>query len=474
MSSETFPSVDTKEAKKQREAKRAYLDALPEYPNFVLPNDDVDALLPSAKVKSWEDLLNILQGSDFKRTKNDLVYRGHAGHDWQLASTLGRLFDGGDIPSDKREKLLRQFKLSMRGRGYDLAPLQGIDNEIWAVGQHYGLKTPLLDWTRSPFVALFFAFSKYESQKETDSNPSRAIFCLNKTRLEEDLGEDFAAQLFLEPEDNRNSRLVNQSGLFTVAPDGRDNFVSSIVNRLDDNDLLGSVDGTETEFVTHEEMQEFLEPANRAYTETQAREEFQRGLRFPVRDRKRAEMLAQYIFKLHVPNSIQDRKDCLEALRQMNIHHGNLFPDPGGASEFCNDWLERLLEDEKAEKTEAVRKEEDKKIAAAITAKPDEDVAEDVKAILEAFLDFSSGGADELVADLDKTVEEAATIDWEEFPKRRLLVKRAIAKAIANGSGDIKSGRKPEELIETLLEKYRSAADRGSGKHDRPWPSRTG
>ncbi|MFP3385920.1 hypothetical protein, partial [Tritonibacter sp. SIMBA_163] len=135
MNSSAANSIDTKKSKQEREAKRAYLDALPDYPDFVLPNDDIDALLPSAKVKSWDDLLKILQGPDFKRTKNDLVYRGHAGHDWQLASTLGRLFDGGDIPSDKRESLLRQFKLSMRGRGYDLAPLQGVDNEIWAVGQ---------------------------------------------------------------------------------------------------------------------------------------------------------------------------------------------------------------------------------------------------------------------------------------------------------------------------------------------------
>lgn len=309
---------------------------------------------------------------------------------------------------------------------------------------------------------MFFAFSKYESQAETDANPSRAIFCLNKTRIEEDLGEEFAAELFLEPEDNRNSRLVNQSGLFTVAPDEHDNFVSSIVNQLDENELLGSVDETETEYGDSEEMQEFLSLADKIFAESQKREGRERGITFTVSDRKRAQMLAQYIFKLHIPNSIQDRKDCLEALRQMNIHHGNLFPDPGGASEFCNDWLERLLEDEKKEKFEASRKDEDKKIAAAITPKPIEDVSTDVKAILEAYLEFPSGGVAQLAADLDKSVEQAATIDWVDFPKRRVLVKRAISKTVANGSGDLKSGRKPEDLIDALLEKYRSSADRRS------------
>lgn len=465
MNSKANPNLETERDKQHRTEKRAYLDALPEYPNFVLPNDDVDALLPSAKVKSWEDLLNILQGPDFKRTKNDLVYRGHAGHDWQLASTLGRLFDGGDIPTDKREKLLRQFKLSMRGRGYDLAPLQGVDNEIWAVGQHYGLKTPLLDWTRSPFVALFFAFSKYESASETDDNPSRAIFCLNRTRIEEDLSEDLADELFLEPEDNRNSRLVNQSGLFTIAPDGQDNFVSSIVSRLDEAELLGSVDETETEYEGDEDMKEFVALADKTFAANQAKEkEESLHITFTVSDRKRAQLLAQYIFKLHIPNSLHARKDCLEALRQMNIHHGNLFPDPGGASDFCNDWLERLVDEERLDKAEEVRQAEDRSVAKVVTSKPKGDTKIDVKTILEAFLEFEDGEVDGLIADLDKSVENASSIDWQNFPVKRVLVKRAIRQAIAQGNGGIKAERKVDDLVDLLLSTYQAALRKNGNK----------
>lgn len=37
----------------------------------------------------------------------------------------------------------------------------------------------------------------------------------------------------------------------------------------------------------------------------------------------------------------------------MNIHHANLFPDPGGASKYCNDWLARLIEEERRDAAEA-------------------------------------------------------------------------------------------------------------------------
>lgn len=121
------------------------------------------------KLTSWKGFADFI----VKHHSNApaLIYRGQAHSDWKVESTLDRLerrfptkrnYGGGihdhfTCPPVPREIHLRAFKDAVRGkRGQN--PPEPSKGEWWALAQHHGLATPMLDWTYSSFVALFFAF----------------------------------------------------------------------------------------------------------------------------------------------------------------------------------------------------------------------------------------------------------------------------------------------------------------------------
>mgnify|MGYP003356570403 FL=1 len=139
-------------------------------------------------------------------------YRGHSREDYRLQSTLERYLEkfGKQIDIEKdyerlQEKYLEHCKrilLNQSIDGYILLPSNLKDDDIWAFAQHYQLKTPLLDWTKSFFVALYFAF---ESQEE---NQYRVIYELNEFF-------NVGKKLIIEPEIKIGNRINAQKGVFT-------------------------------------------------------------------------------------------------------------------------------------------------------------------------------------------------------------------------------------------------------------------
>ena len=139
-------------------------------------------------------------------------YRGHSREDYRLQSTLERYLEkfGKQIDIEKdyerlQEKYLEHCKrilLNQSIDGYILLPSNLKDDDIWAFAQHYQLKTPLLDWTKSFFVALYFAF---ESQEE---NQYRVIYELNEFF-------NVGKKLIIESEIKIGNRINAQKGVFT-------------------------------------------------------------------------------------------------------------------------------------------------------------------------------------------------------------------------------------------------------------------
>jgi hypothetical protein len=273
------------------------------------------------KLLRWRYFLDYIQQQmlDYEA----YIWRGHRRDDWELEPTLDRLVRRSRIAPTKlaafRLAHLEQFKYATRGRRGTNPPQIESENDWWALGQHQGLATPLLDWTLSPFVAAYFAFI----ETGTPQTRNRAIFALHRPSVaaksleihreemkkQEDHRQEERQRLesarldarikalvaaaplpeirrpveLIRPMSNENPRLVSQGGLFTRAPD--DIPLERWVQRS-----------------------------------------------FP------GESGSYVLMKILIPN--RDREDCLKMLNRMNINHLALFPDLFGASKYCNLHLE--------------------------------------------------------------------------------------------------------------------------------------
>ncbi len=119
---------------------------------------------------SWEDFqrrLRVREGKMF----GTRIYRGHRDPTWLLQSIFerwlwrvsgknrwGELTEKGSVEAI-RDQYLKDFKRHARSLpGIDIP---GRDELWWPLARHYGVVTPLLDWTVSPYIAAFFAFEDY-------------------------------------------------------------------------------------------------------------------------------------------------------------------------------------------------------------------------------------------------------------------------------------------------------------------------
>ncbi len=236
-----------------------------------------------------------------------LIYRGQANANWKVESTLDRLErrfpttpnkSGGNpeysnIPHVSRELQLKRFKELARGKFiFEIPPQNDEEDEWWALAQHYGLATPMLDWTYSPFVALFFAF---EEERYHYRKPKfKAVYALAHHLLSRSKEKKERPRAFA-PKGHTNYRLTNQGGLFLRMPQNTD--LESWVQQNFENDT----------YKLPPDVGENLHP----------------------------KLTLQ---KFIIPN--KDREDCLRFLDHMNINRASLFPDLDGAARYVNDLWE--------------------------------------------------------------------------------------------------------------------------------------
>ncbi|NWG93644.1 MAG: FRG domain-containing protein [Parvularculaceae bacterium] len=183
---------------------------------------------------------NFARWADFKRHfAEDLssagrlietfAFRGQADSRWNICSAFDRACSSEiqDRTAYYR-KMLGFFSYQVRQYGEDFDGMKAADKA--AIAQHYGMPTRLIDWTKSPYVAAFMAFSAAIIENRMSDGARVAIWALNLIEYENAVAASPEAPCFSKVETRRleNDRVWRQAGLFIEATSAEVDFTSYV------------------------------------------------------------------------------------------------------------------------------------------------------------------------------------------------------------------------------------------------------
>ncbi len=265
-------------------------------------SEPVEEYLPAT------ELLGYIE-SELVDTKHRLGFRGQSCSAWQLrpslARFLSRLKEKGRIePSATYETVEHRVKEEFRknlllNRDLTLDQLKSVD--LWQYGQHFGLPTPLLDWTQSAYVGLFFALADDPVVEDDGFPQSRSLWVMDL-----DLLSNINTQIQKEVWPKMKERIRPEEFLKRQIP------TMEIVGEIDGyNRRIGYQQGFFTKHVFYESLEVWAARIASEVAHECWNYPFLRKITFSPDEKQRSKMLV--------------------VLDKMNVNSRTLFPDIEGS-----------------------------------------------------------------------------------------------------------------------------------------------
>lgn len=165
-------------------------------------------MMKTKNINSFIEFHNIMQ--DFSTA--NYLFRGQENFAWELIPKIGRNEFKKVVPSSFKEDTILDAWVRYSEQFIKNKPRDRWDELTLA--QHYGLATRLIDWTKNPLVALFFATCDFDESIDG----SVFIMDFNNTTLDTKKHEPFdinESGVFYPK--GLSARVINQRGIFTLS-----------------------------------------------------------------------------------------------------------------------------------------------------------------------------------------------------------------------------------------------------------------
>ena len=166
------------------------------------------------QITSWNDYRE--WANSIKSKDRSSIFRGVARSSYGLKTSFHRTgrvdlerYRDSDMP------VFIDLAETVGGLRFD-----GDRGAMWGFAQHHGFPTPLLDWTESPYIAAYFAFSERLEKRDPEDQENVRIYYLdgnfvtNNRPAMVSMADVFPRVWIFRPNSKGNHRLIFQQSLF--------------------------------------------------------------------------------------------------------------------------------------------------------------------------------------------------------------------------------------------------------------------